>query len=110
MHRVTIETRTEVSDGHDGFTEQWVAQRARIAASIQMLAGRDLERAKQIDPRATYELRLRFWLNYRTDLAAGRARIIWHDGNLGDRTLEVVEPPRETERRMALTMICKEQG
>ena len=109
LERVTLQTRTEVSDGHDGFTVTWSAVRSRIAAGVVTLEGRDLERARQIDPRISHEVTLRFWTAYGTDLDGGRARMIWHDdGVIGDRTFESVGPPRETDRRRALTLLCKE--
>lgn len=107
--RVTIQTRTETSDGHDGYTETWTAARSRIAAKVTTLDGRDLERARQIDPRSSHAVLLRFWAAYGTDLAGGRARVIWHDGDIGNRTLEIVAPPRELERRVNLMLTCREQ-
>jgi head-tail adaptor len=107
--RVTIQTIAESSDGHDGLTDATPTDvKKRIAAKIVPLAGRDLERAKQIDPRASHEVTVRWWRTYGTDLAGGRAQLVWHDGRVGDRTLEVVERPREVEHRIALAMICRE--
>src|SRR3990167_4883684 len=109
IHRVSLQTRTETSDGHDGFTESWTTVQTRIAARVAALAGRDLERARQIDPRASHELHLRYWRAHNDDLDGGRARVIWHDdGAIGDRTLEMVEPPRETEHRVSLAATCRE--
>lgn len=109
MHRASIQTRTETSDGHDGFTESWATVQTRIAARVVPLAGRDLERARQIDPRASHEVHLRFWRAYNEAFVGGRGRVIWHDdGAVGDRTLEVVEPPRETAHRVSLAMVCRE--
>src|SRR3990167_5409544 len=109
IHRVSLQNRTETPDGHDGFTESWSTVQARIAARVVQLSGRDLERARQIDPRASFELRLRFWRTYNDDLDGGRARVIWHDdGAVGDRTLELVEPPREVTPREMLAMTAKE--
>lgn len=110
-HRVTIQNRTEISDGHDGFTESWTAVQSRIAGWVRPLAGRDVERARQVDPRATHELVLRFWHAYGSDLDGGRARVIWHDDQAqGDRTFELVEPPRELIARERLVMLCREQA
>lgn len=106
--RVTVQTSTEASDGHDGLSVTWADVRRRIAAKVRALAGRDLERARQIDPRASHEVTLRWWRAYGTDLDAGRARLTWHDGEVGDRVLEIVEVPRETERRARLDLICRE--
>lgn len=106
--RVTVQTSTEVTDGHRGLTVTWTDLRRRVAAKVVPLAGRDLERARQIDARASHEVTLRWWQAYGTDLDAGRARLTWHDGAVGDRVLEIVEVPRETEHRARLDMIVKE--
>lgn len=107
--RVTIQNRTETDDGHGGFTEAWTAVQSRIAARVQELSGRDLERAKQIDPRATHDVTLRYWRAHNSDLDGGRARLIWHDdGALGDRTLELVGPPVESEHRTVLVLTARE--
>lgn len=109
IHRVSIQTRSEASDGHDGVVESWTTGQARIASRVVGLAGRDLERARQIDPRASYEVTLRYWSAYNDSLVGGRARVIWHDtGAIGDRTLEIVGPPRETEHRATLVLVCGE--
>lgn len=106
--RVTVQTRTKASDGHDGYTEAWSEVRHRLPALVKPLMGRDLDRARQIDPRASHEVTVRFWGDYPTDLDGGRARLVWHDGDSGDRTLEIVEPPREMEYRVSLVMTCRE--
>ncbi len=108
IHRVTVQSSTEASDGHDGMTVTWSDLRRRMAAKVVPLAGRDLDRARQIDPRATHEVTLRFWSDYGTELDGGRARLVFHDGVVGDRTFEIVEPPREIEQRVALVMVVKE--
>lgn len=109
IHRVSIQNRTETDDGHGASDETWATVQARIAARVVPLSGRDLERARQIDPRATHELRLRYWRAHDSDLDGGRARVIWHDdGAIGDRTLEIVGPPVEVEHRVMLSLTCKE--
>jgi len=109
IHRVTVQTLTEASDGHDGLVPTWTdSDRVRIAARVEPLNGRDLDRARQVDPRASHSVTLRFWSAYGTDLKAGRSRLVFHDGDVGDRTLEIVEPPREVEPRVSLVMTCKE--
>lgn len=106
--RMTVETRTQVSDGHDGFTESWEALKSRIAARVRPLVGRDLERARQIDPRVSHEVTLRYWADYRTDLNGGRARLVWHDG-ASDVQLEIVAPPVDVEAaHEQLTLLCRE--
>lgn len=108
-HRVTIQSLTETSDGHDGLVPSWSnTSRVRLAAKVEPLNGRDLERARQIDPRASHGVTLRYWSAYATDLKAGRARLVFHDGDRGDRTFEIVEVPREVEPRVSLVMTCKE--
>ena len=107
-HRVSIQKRTEESDGHDGVTESWLTFRHRVSAKVVQLNGRDLERARAVDPRASWEVTLRYWHTYSETLVGGRARVLFHDGRTGDRQLEPVEPPRETEYREALVMLCKE--
>ena len=109
IHRVTLQNRTETDDGHGGFDETWSTVQARIAGRIVPLSGRDLERARQIDPRAEYAVHLRYWRQHNDDLDGGRARVIWHDdGAIGDRTLEIVAPPIEAEHRVALVLTCRE--
>lgn len=105
--RVTFQKQIEVPDGHDGFTETAVTVRTRVPAEVVALAGRDLERARQIDPRAGHQVTVRYWSTHRDDLNGGRVFAIWHDG-VRDRTLEVVEPPREVVARVELAMACKE--
>jgi head-tail adaptor len=109
-HRVTIQTLTEVSDGHDGFSDPtWasVARLRRLPARVRPLAGRDLERARQVDPRISHDVTLRYWQAYTTDLDGGRARLVYHD--LADRTFEIVGPPVDAEEKhVELTMLCKE--
>lgn len=108
-HRVSLQTRTEVPDGHDGFTETWTTVQSRVAARVIQLVGRDLERARQIDPRSTHEVRVRFWRTYADTFDGGRARLIWHDeGAMGNRTLEIVTPPQELDHRVLLSVFCRE--
>lgn len=105
--RVTVETRTEVSDGHDGHTETWATVRSRIAAHVAPLIGRDLERARQVDPRVSHQVTVRYWRAYPTDLDGGRARLVYHD--LSDRTFEIVSPPIDVdERHIELQVLCRE--
>lgn len=106
--RGTIQTRTEVSDGHDGFVDPtWTAVRARVPIRIRPLQGRDLERARQVDPRVSHDVTLRYWRDYPTDLAGGRARLVYHD--LSDRMFEIIGPPIDVdERHVELRLLCKE--
>lgn len=106
-HRVTIEVRTEVPDGHDGFTESWVPRRRRVAAAVRPLVGRDLERAQQIDPRISHEVTLRYWRAYQLDLDAGRTRVMYH--GIDDRPFELVSPPIDVdEAHDRVLLACRE--
>lgn len=105
-HYVTIQTRSKESDGSDGFVETWSAVKRRIHAKVEPLSGRELESARQIDPRAGHLVSVRYWPTYRTEFTA-RGRIVYHDGGT-DRTLEPVEPIREAEYRETLQVICRE--
>lgn len=108
-HRVTVQTLSETSDGHDGVVQAWATARSRVAAHVEPLQGRDLERAHQVDARASHRVTLRFWRDYGTDLASGRSRLVYHDdGAAGDRVFEIVEVPREVQPRVALEMTVKE--
>lgn len=94
--RVTVQRRIDTSDGHDGFTETWTTVNpARRSAQVLPLEGRDLERARQVDPRISHQVTLRYWRAYQTDLAGGRTRVIYHD--VTDRTFEIVSPPLDVE-------------
>ena len=105
-HRVTIQVRTETSDGHDGLTETWADHHRRWAANVVPLAGRELERARAIDPRSSHRVDLRYYSDYLADDLA-RAQLVWHDGGT-DRTLEPVEPPQEVDFRVGLMLTCRE--
>ena len=110
--RVTLQVRTETDDGRNGVTESWadVAPRRR-AARVKPLAGRDLERARQIDPRISHEVTLFYWRGYRTDLVGGRAQLLYHPTNASDddRTLEIVSAPIDLdERHEEIQMLCRE--
>lgn len=107
-HRLTILNRSEASDGHRGVTESWPAVRSRIAALVAPLRGAALERARQVDVRASHEVTVRWWRTYVDELDGGRARLVWHDGAVGNRTLTIVEPPREIEPRQFLSFVVKE--
>ena len=110
--RVTVQSRTETSDGRDGFTEVWTdVPPRRRAARVRPMVGRDLESARQIDPRISHEVTLWYWRSYQTDFDGGRARIVYHPTNSSgaDRTFEVVGPPLDVDERHAeLRCLCRE--
>lgn len=107
--RVSVQVKAKVSDGHDGFLpDQWSSVQPRIAARVTPLAGRDLERARQIDPRISHEVTLRYWRAYRVDLNGGRASLLYHDGT-SDRRFEIVAPPVDVdEQHVQLRLLCRE--
>ena len=110
-HRVTVQTQTETSDGHDGFTVAWAALRARIAAMVEPLSGRDLDSARQIDPRISHRVSLRYWRDYVSDLKGGRTRLVYHPSARSDddRTFEPVTPPLDVdERHVEIQIACRE--
>ena len=107
-HRVSIESLTEVDDGHGGFIDTWARVQERMPARVRPLTGRDLETAKQRDPRISHEVAVRYWRNYHTDLDGGRARLIYHERK--DRPFEVIGPPIDVnERHEDLLLMCREQ-
>lgn len=109
--RVSVEIKSKVSDGHDGYrADQWAPIQSRIAAQVKPLAGRDLERARQIDPRISHEVTLRYWKAYRVDLNGGRSRLLYHDGP-SNRPFEIVAPPVDVdEKHERLTVLCRESA
>lgn len=109
--RVSIEVRTEASDGHDGYVETWAVRHRRWSARVRPLAGRDLERAQQIDPRISTEVTFGYWRGYRDDLDGGRVRLVYHPTSVSDddRTLEIVTPPTDVdERHVDVQVLCRE--
>lgn len=105
---MTIQTRTEVSDGHDGFLDPvWTTVHARWPARVRPLLGRDLERARQVDARISHEVAFRYWRDYPTELDGGRAQLVYHD--LADRTFEIVAAPIDREEaHVELVLWCRE--
>lgn len=108
--RVSIEVRTETSDGHRGLTETWAVRYARWSAAVRELTGRDLERARATEARTSIEVDFRYWRDFRMDLDGGRVRLKVHptSNSANDRTLEIVGPPVESERRVKVTVPCRE--
>lgn len=110
--RVTVQVRTEGSDGHDGLVETWApVQPARRSAQVLPLVGRDLERAQQVDPRVSHRMRLRYWRTYQADLDGGRVHVVYHptSDSADDRTFEIVSPPIDLEERhIELQVLCRE--
>lgn len=109
--RVSVEVRTETADGHGGYTDTWAVRHRRWSARVRPLAGRDLERARQIDPRISHEVEFGYWRAYRDDLDGGRVRLVYHATSeaTDDRTLEVVAPPIDVEERHEdVIVLCRE--
>lgn len=111
--RASIQTCTEMSDGHDGFTETWTTPTgfSRWAVRARALSGRDLERARQVDPRVTWEIVFAWWRTFRADLQGGRARLLLHPTSSAadDITLEIVTPPVDVEgQRQNVLVLARE--
>ena len=109
-HRVSVQVRTEASDGHRGLTETWATRHRRWSARVVELSGRDLERARQIDPRIAIDVRLRFWSAYREDLDGGRTRLVYHPtaDSDEDRALDIITPPAQIVDREEVQVLCKD--
>ena len=112
QQRVTVQVRTETDDTHGGVTEAWadVAPRRR-SARVKPLVGRDLERARQIDPRISHEVTLFYWRAYRTDLVGGRAQLLYHPTSVSsqDRTFEIIAAPVDVdEAHEDVQLLCRE--
>lgn len=110
-HRVSVRTRTETDSGFTGLTVTEAVLHARIPARVRPLFGRDLERARQIDPRISHEVTLRYWRAYPADLDGGRCELVYHpsSNSADDRTLEIVAPPVDIdERHVELRLLCRE--
>jgi SPP1 family predicted phage head-tail adaptor len=103
-HRVSITKTVEVDDGHGGFEETTVTVASQLPANVEPLAGRDLQYAQQIEPRASYRVRIRF----RADLSSAQT-LTYHDNRRGDRLFEIVAPPLDVgERHWDLELLCRE--
>lgn len=110
--RVSVQARTETTDEHDGYAaDSWTTSRSRIAAHVEPLVGRDLERAQQVDPRISHRVRLRYWRAYLDDCDGGRAHLVYHPSSDSedDRTFEIVTPPVDVdERHVEIQVWCRE--
>ena len=107
-HVVTIETLTEVDDGHGGLIDSWAVVQSRKAARVRPLQGRELEVAKQVNARISHEVALRYWRGYHADLDGGRARVVYHERI--DRTFDVVAPPIDVgELHEDVLLMCAEE-
>lgn len=100
---MSINSQTEASDGHFGFTPTSVVVATRIPAAVEDLTGAALERAQQIADRVSHRVRLR----YRTGLRSGQIVVFHHAA--GDREFEIVGPPIDPDqRRRELHLMCRE--
>ncbi len=111
-HRVSVFARTVTGSG-DSKTETYavLAAHARRSANVKPLHGRDLERARQVDPRISHEVTLRYWRDYRAVLVGGRVRLVYHPTSVAaqDRVFELIGPPLDVEEaHVALRVTCRE--
>lgn len=102
-HRVSVLSRADVDDGHGGTTQSLMTVCDRVSALIEPLRGVALDRARQIDPRTTHSVLMR----WRRDVQA-RMTLVYHDGGL-DRMFEIIgSPTTDSEKRVLMTLMCKE--
>lgn len=101
-HRVTVNMTTETSDGRGGTTSVPTAVLRRAPACVEMLSGRELDRAVQVDPRSRLSVKMR----YHAGVKAGQA-VVYHSFE-GDRALEIVAPPLIDEKDRAMQLLCGE--
>lgn len=101
-HRVTVTTATETSDGRGGTTSIQAVVLRRAPAAVEMLSGRELDRAVQIDPRSRSSVLMR----YHAGVTAGQA-LTYHSFE-GDREMEIVAPPLIDEKDRSMSLLCGE--
>lgn len=97
-HEIEIQQTTDTLDAAGQPTRSWTTF-ANVWASIEPVSGSELVVARQLDPKTTHKVTMRY-------LSGVTAKMrIRH----GTRYLEPVEPPRNTdERNIMLEFLCKE--
>ena len=99
-HWITLQSATPgiTRDAFGGSIPAW-ADTATLPAEVRELTGRELLAAGA----ERHEVTFRVWIRHRSDVAAGRSRIVWEG-----RTLEVVHSADPDGRGSALEILCKE--
>lgn len=102
-HRVTVNRLNESRTTRGGTALLApTALYARVPAFVSPLSGRELERAREIDPRISYSVFLRF-----VEGIKAQQQVIYHAFD-GERVLEVVSPPVTDEKSRTMTLMCRE--
>jgi SPP1 family predicted phage head-tail adaptor len=97
-HKITIEQKTEVSDGAGGYTESWISF-ATVWASVEPISGKEYYEAQQTQSEATHKIRIR----YRTGILPSM-RV-----NFKGRIFAITSPPINwEERNRELMLECTE--
>lgn len=86
-HRVTVQTRSQVSDGQGGFTDSWV-DGVSLWCSIEPVKGYERFQAMQMQTPVTHKLTMRYNATVTTSCRL----------KFGDRIFSVVEVLNQEER------------
>lgn len=100
-HRIEVQTNTPTFDSHGGEIPSWATTNT-IWASVQTLTGRKLEIARQINARASVEVRTRL-CSTGTGGFTTENRLLF-----GSRILEPIHTVNENERNVTLKGVCSE--
>jgi len=65
-HRITIQTHTETRDAIGGVVKTWISSSKRWG-SIRPLSGQELVSAKQVDPKVSHKIVIRYQEGLTTD-------------------------------------------
>ena len=101
-HKITIQTRTEVSDGMGGYTETW-ADTYGAWAAVWPIRGPERLNYMQLESQISHRIRIR----YRNGITR-KHRIIFHDVD-GNRTFNIKEIINPDERNISLELLCTEE-
>ncbi len=99
-HRIAIQANTPTKDPNGGDVDVW-ATATTVWASVQTLTGKKLEIARQIDAKATVEVKMRYCS---TTAPTVRSRLLF-----GTRIFEPILVVNENERNIKLQILCKEK-
>jgi SPP1 family predicted phage head-tail adaptor len=97
QHRLTVQTKSNVSDGQGGYTESW-ADSFDIWASIEPLKGWEKYQAMQVETPLTHKIIAR----YRAGITTA------HRLKFGTRILHIKEVINENEAKAFLRIMAQE--
>lgn len=101
-HRVSYVEQAETKTERGGYDVGLTTVYRRVPAQVEPLSGVELQRAAQVDPRQRWKVTMRYLPNVRAEQF-----IVYHRFD-GDRTLEIVEPPRVDEKDRTMVLMCGE--